>query len=79
MNLSEGPGTLHAMPGSSDRTARLDALVKLVGQWSDLRINQIALTVASQKKMLAARGSPAHSAFEVANTVVVTALKEFTG
>jgi len=67
------------MPGSSDRAARLDALVADVDRWVKARTVLINRIIESQKKIVKARGTPSQNASDAATSVVVTALKEFTG
>lgn len=67
------------MSGSSDRAARLTALVTALNAWATVRIQQINDTVASQQKMIAARGTAAQSATDAGTSIVANRLSEFTG
>ena len=66
------------MSAESDRLSRLDALVSDVTAWAAKSADKVAKIIASQKKILDARGSPSQSASTVAKSVVVEQLKEFT-
>jgi len=67
------------MAGPVSRSDRLSALITAIDQWYAARVVHINRMIASQKKLLAARGSPTKNASDKAVSVVVTELKEFTG
>lgn len=67
------------MSASTDRAARLNDLILAVDKWAKARTAFTNKIIASQKKLLDARGQPTQSAVDAASTVVVDQLKEFTG
>jgi len=67
------------MSGSPDRDTRLSELRVAIDTWAVARIAQLTTIVASQKKIIDARGTPAQSASSVGASIVATSLKEFTG
>ena len=66
------------MSGSSgNRTDRLTALQQALDTWCAKQTENVQKIIASQKKILDARGSPSAAANKGAQTVVVDQLSDF--